>query len=266
MERSPLWGHNRCAYHRSCSGKDKYEPYNCTECTTQKENVPNLSENDRPAFFQAMYDLLESTKQFHHQVLGIDWEYWDILTTFFDNCELPAVVHDEHMDRDEQEVTNSRANDEDDNQNENTDRYEVFDEQQGHSNNRSNQYFDGYNAPSNSHMHYDMTNDNQGTMYQHNYNQNLFSSFHNQPPPHAIPHYDIYGRPSPYHMQNNGFFNQGVPTYTMPRMPTPLYHSQPQNVPYPPTGGQQQQSWTDCNTGETWAIFYILEKMTIRLK
>ena len=243
-ERSPIWGHSLCAYHRHCSGKEEWEPNKCNDCTEQKGKVTELSDDDRTKFFQEMYDLLEHTRQFNNQVLDIDWEYWDIANTFFDDYDLPEVQSIDHTCREDEDRINAGEYYDPYNQEESTDNYDDPYRQDGTNNNSSDQYVDTNNTRTNGHGYYDSINDDQGNMYQNNFYPNNLPAYQNQAPPYPMPHYDIYGRPLAYNM-----------TYPMPSMPAPIHHFQQTPFPYPPFGAQPQQSVTDCNTGDTWVLF-----------
>ena len=186
--RSPLWGHSKCSFHRQCSGKDAWEPGKCDDCTKQKESVTELSDDDRNNFFQAMYDLLGHTSQFHSQVLNIEWVYKDKAREFFENYDLPEAIH-EHDDNDAENNASARVQDATD-----------------------DEYDDHYNQGENNDYN-EQPYDNQGSRWlghgspDYNFNANnmqpSFQSHYNHTPQHAISHYDIYGRPLPYNTPNS---------------------------------------------------------------
>ena len=91
-ELMPFWGHKRCAYHRDCSGKDDWEPNKCNCCKQQKLALAELSEEERPNFFQEMYNMLEFTKQYKDQTVNIDWEYDEALKAFLEEYDLPSQI------------------------------------------------------------------------------------------------------------------------------------------------------------------------------
>ena len=83
------WGHTLCAYHRDCTGRDRWEPDNCTTCRRQRAELGKISNNDRLQLFQEMYEMLENTKIHKHHTVKVDWEYEDILREFLHMFELP---------------------------------------------------------------------------------------------------------------------------------------------------------------------------------
>ena len=91
-EITPIWEHTLCSYHRDCSGKDDWEPNNCTNCKRQKAALAKISVEDRTSFFQEMYDMLEKTKQYKDHTVNVDWEYNEILKGFLDKYEVPPLT------------------------------------------------------------------------------------------------------------------------------------------------------------------------------
>ena len=90
-ELNPPWGHTLCIHHRDCTGRDNWEPDNCTTCKRQKDELAKVSDNDRLKLFQEMYEMLENTKQYKHLTVKLDWEYEGTLREFLHMYELPEI-------------------------------------------------------------------------------------------------------------------------------------------------------------------------------
>ena len=95
-EKEPVWGHTLCSWHRSCSGKDNWEPTTCVDCKKQKLDIKKLSGEEAVTFFREMYRMLEQTTKTYKQY-KVDWEYEEVLKKFLNKTEIPA-----------RETTNSR--------------------------------------------------------------------------------------------------------------------------------------------------------------
>ena len=271
-ENEPAWGHELCSYHRDCSGKDEWEPENCSSCKKQKIELDKLSEKDQSEFFKEMYEMLEDTKQNKLQTVKVDWEYSEILGIFLGNFEIPhfsskntnsnneSQNNIEHLNIGQEQGFNQNeprvyATEYDDPYNEegNSDSYGqdndfVMNNYDDSMENNENFIENGGNGQMPS--HYNNMNDPHYNMQHNNLNPQMF------PPSHSFPLYDIQGRNNLYNVPNNQNLYGGPQHYPMPGISANMYPFTPPYYQPPNFGGQPVvYSEVDSNTGETWLYF-----------
>ena len=76
QEESPIWGHQLCPLHRSCSEGNHWVPLNCAECKKQKVKARQMTDdNARENFFYRMYVMLRETAKYKSETSQNDWSF-----------------------------------------------------------------------------------------------------------------------------------------------------------------------------------------------
>ena len=284
-EQTPLWGHTLCSYHRDCSGKDGWEPDNCTDCKRQKATLAEISNNDQTKFFQEMYEMLDITKQHIQQVIKVDWEYDEILSIFLDKYEQPQITTENTTpivappNNDDKTTSKDGKSENVDGENETrtffNEYYDPYNEEENVNHDQyhyDNQFYDQdnneysdqvFNTNPNTENSTNTTghiqdnniiNEPHNSMYLNSFNPTQFPmNFQNPINQNTFTNFDNYGRPVVYNIANNDNFNSGHQPYPVPMAPMPIY-------PFPPAqfqpqifGGQPRKTHeVDPTTGETW--------------
>ena len=77
----PIWGHVNCSLHRLCSGIDRFEPNNCSDCGKQCELFNTLAPEERSPFLKELKELCIKTR-LHKLRKNIYWQYANEVSAF----------------------------------------------------------------------------------------------------------------------------------------------------------------------------------------
>ena len=93
QEGSPIWGHQLCPLHRSCSEGNHWDPMNCSECKIQKVKAREMTDDDaREKFFYRMYVMLRDTAKYKSETSQSDWSYEQGIKKLFLCSDEPMPV------------------------------------------------------------------------------------------------------------------------------------------------------------------------------